>query len=76
MNQLSDEGFVRLKDIIGDRKKGIPALLPISRSTFWLRVRSGAYPKGVLLGSNIRAWRVREIRALMNEMSSSQAGMR
>jgi prophage regulatory protein len=73
MNQLPEIGFLRIRDIIGDRAKGIPALIPVSRSTFWLRVRTGVYPKGVLLGPNTRAWPVDQIRTLIADTSSEAA---
>lgn len=65
MNQLPEIGFVRLPQIVGNPKKGIPPLIPISRSTFWLRIRKGVYPKGVMLGPNIRAWRTDDVRAML-----------
>ena len=72
MHQLPETGFVRLPTIIGDRKRGIPALIPISRSTFWLRVRKGVYPKGVLLGPRIRVWSVESIRTLIASTSNGE----
>ena len=69
-HQLPEIGFLRAADIIGDRKKGIPAILPISRSTFWARVKSGEYPKGVLLSENIRAWPVSEVRQMVADLEA------
>ena len=37
MNQLPTEGFLRLNQIIGN--KDAPAIIPVSRSTWWAGVR-------------------------------------
>lgn len=55
--------FLRLKQIIGDRKAGIPPIIPVSKSTFLDGVKSGRFPKPVKLGPNTTAWRAEDIRA-------------
>jgi len=50
--------FVRLPTIL--------KLLPISRSTWLTGVKSGHFPKPVRLGKRITAWRVEDIRNLIN----------
>jgi prophage regulatory protein len=50
MLQLAETGYLRLHDVIGNRRKGIPALFPVSASTWWKGVRSGKFPKPVKLG--------------------------
>lgn len=62
---LPEIGYVRLPQIIGDRARGIPAVIPVSRATWWAGVASGRFPAGVLLGPRTRAWDVNEIRALL-----------
>ena len=70
---LPDTGFVRLPQIIGSTKARppIPALIPVSRSTWWAGVKSGRYPQPVKLGPRITAWRVEDIRRLIAESPSS-----
>ncbi|WP_394730741.1 helix-turn-helix transcriptional regulator [Altererythrobacter sp. GH1-8] len=71
MNKLSDlpeTGFVRLPTIIGDRRTGRPGLIPVGPTTWWNGVRSGRFPKPVKLGPRITAWRVEDIKALLDEM--------
>lgn len=63
--RLPDIGFVRLVSIIGRRKTGQPGLLPIGPTTWWNGVKSGRFPKPVKLGPRITAWRVEDIRALI-----------
>jgi prophage regulatory protein len=65
MTQLPETGFLRLKQIIGDKKTDTPAIIPISRSAWWLGIRNGIYPKGVKIGIRTTAWDVNSIRALI-----------
>ena len=62
---LPEIGFIRLSQIVGDPKAELPAIIPVSRSTWWAGVKSGLYPKPVKLGPRITAWRVEDIRALI-----------
>ena len=60
-------GYLRLVHIIGDSRRGIPALIPVSRSTWWAGVKSGRYPKPTrALGRRITAWSISDIRALID----------
>ena len=71
MQQLPETGYLRLKQIIGQpatrRSPAIPALVPVSKSTWWLGVKSGRFPKPVKLGPRTTAWRVEDILALIEE---------
>lgn len=65
---LPSTGYLRLSQIIGNPKAvpPIPAIIPVSKSTWWLGVKSGRYPQPVRnLGQRITAWRVEEIKALI-----------
>jgi len=42
-------GYLRIWQIVGDRKRGIEPILPVGRSTFLAGVKSGKYPKPVKL---------------------------
>ena len=61
---LPETGYVRLKQIIGDPKKGTAPLIPVSASTWWAGVKSGRYPQGILDGG-MRLWPVEDIRDLI-----------
>lgn len=73
-NLLPEIGFVRLKQIIGDRKSNppIPAIIPISKSSWWKGVNAGIFPapSDEDLGVKITVWRVEDIRALVNKRST------
>jgi len=64
-HQLPQHGFVRIYQIVGSKSKGIPAILPIGRTSFLNGVKSGKYPKPVRLGERTVAWKVEDIRALI-----------
>ena len=70
MHQLPERGFLRLPQIIGDSKRGIPAVIPVCRSTWLQGVKSGKFPQPVKLGPRTTAWNVADIRALID----AQAG--
>lgn len=73
MHKLPETGFIRLTQIIGNPKAvpPIPAIIPVSKSTWWEGVKSGRYPQPVrTLGLRITAWRVEDIRALILRTSA------
>ena len=65
MHQLPETGYLRLKQILGDPKANppIPAIIPISKSSWWEGCKTGRYPKPVKLGPSYnRLARVRHPR--------------
>jgi predicted DNA-binding transcriptional regulator AlpA len=40
-------------------------VFPVSRSTWWAGINAGRFPKGVKLGPRITAWKVEDIRKLI-----------
>jgi len=68
---LPETGYVRLSQIVGNPKADppIPAIIPVSRSTWWAGVKSGRYPRPVKLGPRITAWRIEELRELISRGS-------
>lgn len=56
-NTLPETGFVRLPDVL--------KVFPVSKSTWWQGVKDGRYPQPAKLGPKISAWRVEDIRALI-----------
>lgn len=65
MHQLPETGYLRLPQIIGNPKAGIPALIPIGKSSWWNGVKTGRYPKPVKLGPRTTVWTIESIRALI-----------
>lgn len=60
---LPEIGFVRLPQIL--------QVIPVGRSSWWDGVRAGRYPKPVKLGPRTTAWRVSDIRELIERFSES-----
>lgn len=59
---LPQTGLLRLSQVLAPNGP-----IPVSKSTWWLGVRTGRYPAPVKLGPRITAWRAADIRKLMNE---------
>lgn len=59
---LPEVGYVRLP--------GVLAVFPVSRSTWWAGVKDGRFPQAVKLGPRMTAWRVEDIRALLERMAA------
>jgi len=64
--------FYRLKDIVGDRKAGVPGILPISKETWYMGIRAGRYPRPVKLSEKTSAWRVADIDALVDRLNKGK----
>lgn len=57
---LPATGFLRLSSILAPKGP-----IPVSKSTWWAGIKAGCYPQPVKLGPRITAWRVADIRALI-----------
>lgn len=71
MHKLPETGFLRLSQIIGDPKADppIPAIIPVSKSTWWAGCASGRFPKPVKIGKGRGTFfRVEDIRALIESV--------
>ncbi len=69
--QLPETGYVRLRQIIGNPKADppIPAIIPVSKSTWWSGIKEGRFPQSVKLGPRTTVWRVEDIRLLIESPS-------
>lgn len=67
MSATPTERLYRVTDIIGDRKRGIPALFPVSRSYWFKGVRSGKFPKPIRLSPGVVVWKGSDIDAMIAE---------
>ena len=74
MHQLPEAGYLRLPQIIGNpkAKPPIPAVIPVSKSTWWAGVKSGRFPQSLKLGPRVTAWKVEDIRALIETLSTDR----
>ena len=62
-HDLPAVGYVRLPQIL--------EIFPISKSSWWDGCRSRVFPKPVKLGPRTSAWRVENIRALMERINTA-----
>lgn len=58
---LPPEGFVRLPVVV--------KVMGIGKTTWWVGVKEGRFPKPVKLGPRTAAWRVEDIRALIGSFA-------
>jgi predicted DNA-binding transcriptional regulator AlpA len=70
MHQKKKNGYIRLPQIIGEpsSEPPVPAVIPVGKTTWWEGVKSGRFPKPIKLGSRITAWRVEDIRLLIERV--------
>jgi len=59
-SEFPRSGHVRLHAILAHKGP-----IPVSKSTWWLGVKQGRYPKPLKLGPRITVWRAEEIWALV-----------
>ncbi len=69
---LSQEGFLRLNQILGDKKKGILPIIPIGRTAWHLGVVKGIYPKPFKVGRTA-LYKIEDIRALIEKIEAGGA---
>ena len=61
LGALPEVGYIRQSQLI-------PAIFPFSSATLWRKVKSGTFPQPVKLGPRITAWRVEDIRSLIERL--------
>ena len=67
--KLPETGLLRLNQILGDRKAEppVPPIIPVGKTCWWQGVKSGRFPQPVRLGPRIVAWRVEDIKAIIEK---------
>jgi prophage regulatory protein len=75
MYKLPETGYLRLRQIISDPDTDppIPALIPVGKSTWWAGIKIGRFPEPVKLGPRTTAWRVEDIRSLIERLAAGKA---
>jgi prophage regulatory protein len=64
INSLPETGYVRLPDVL--------RIFPVSKSTWWAGIKEGRFPAGVKLSERTTAWRVEDIRILIESIGEGQ----
>ncbi|PCI97648.1 MAG: transcriptional regulator [Alphaproteobacteria bacterium] len=63
-HSLPETGFIRLNTVL--------ELIPIGKSSWWNGVRDGIYPQPVTIGQRVTAWRVEDIKELIQSLSNAE----
>ncbi len=61
-HSIPETGFIRLPEVLN--------LIPIGKTSWWNGVKSGRFPSSVKLGPRTTAWRVEDIRELIEQYPS------
>ena len=61
--QIPEIGFLKLAQVLG--------LIPLGRTSWLNGVKSGKYPKPVKIGARSIAWKVEDIRALVESLGGA-----
>ena len=61
-NALPRSGYVRLKQILGPEGP-----IPVCKSTWWVGVKAGRFPRPLKLAPRVTLWRVEDIVALIQK---------
>jgi predicted DNA-binding transcriptional regulator AlpA len=63
--------LLRISDILGDKRKNIPALVPVHPATWYRWMEQGRAPKPIKFG-RISCWQESAVRKLMEEGHGGQ----
>jgi prophage regulatory protein len=61
--------FYRLDEVIGNRKKGIPPIIPVSKASWYAGIKDGRYPRPFRLSERSAAWLSTDIEALISTLT-------
>jgi prophage regulatory protein len=59
---IPEDGYVRVAQLLGCRRRGWVPILPISRSCLYAWIREGRWPAPIKLGSKVIAWPSSQVR--------------
>ena len=69
---LPAEGYVRVSQLLGCRRRGLVPILPLSRSGLYAWIRDGRWPAPVRLGPKVIAWPAQQVREALAGMSAAE----
>jgi len=74
-NPIPTTGYIRQKELLGNRKSvpPVPPIFPISATTLWVKVKDGSFPAPVKpFGPRITCWRVEDIRKFIESAGEAK----
>jgi prophage regulatory protein len=70
---VTDPALMRELDVIGDRRRGISGVFPVSRSEWRAGIREGRYPKPIKIpGKALSFWKRSEVLAMLAKIAEGQ----
>ena len=66
-------GFVRMRELVGDRKSGSIGILPVTRACIHKWIKQGRFPKPIKLCQGVAAWPVATIRDICERIERDGA---
>lgn len=63
-DSLPSTGYVRLHQVL--------KVFPVSKSTWWKGIQEGHYPAAVKLSTRVSAWKVEDIRELIERTNGTE----
>ena len=70
IHSIPETGFLRLSQIIGDKKAKIAPIIPVGRTTWLNGVKNGDYPQPYFLSPRTVAGKVEDILQLIKDLES------
>jgi prophage regulatory protein len=72
-NSQPSAAFLRIWQIIGNAKADppIPPLIPIGKSSWWQKVRTGEAPAPIKIGKRVTVWRASDIEAYIATLGTN-----
>ena len=61
MHNIPETGFLRLPQVL--------SVIPLGKTSWWLGVKTGRFPKPVKLSPRCTAWRAEDIRNLIDRLT-------
>jgi len=69
-DDLPDVAMIQIRPLLNYK------VLPYSATTIWRKCRSGDFPAPIKISKNITAWKVKDIRAYLNNIATLDGGLR
>jgi hypothetical protein len=66
---VASPAYLRVSDIVRNRRTGEPGLLPVAASTWWLWVKAGRAPAPIKLSPGCTVWRLADVLAFAEALA-------
>lgn len=59
------DAYMRITQILGDKRRGIAPVIPVSPATWWRGCRTGRFPPPIKLSPGVTVWKRSAVMALV-----------